>query len=681
MSIKAFGLDVVTQLCERLIAGEVPGLHLDTMNQSTAPLEICRRLGFAGGLRVATMAPTTNEGGRQVNTSLVMLLACAFAATLSGCARLQEAAMPVTAKVNAAYPPPPEVQVARERLTGMLFEDAKQADGVRAQIESRMALRGLQCSQQVSIGRFDSVASVKALGLDQTCFQKQDQALMDFLGTRSVGVLMSLPPLRPLKPAAPAAPVPQGPLSYISDGTFASQAGVAVLRDNAGDATVVELPAGTVIARLPRMMTSPWANRLSPNGRVLAVQQSGQGVIFFDTTNGHRLWAHPSGQNVLAWLPEVNAFVLAERDGETLLADGLTGVLAPHPLAQKNSSFATHLPGNPARTLLGSARELVLMEHQRAPAGLQPTELKRLHINVGSGISSGQPVPMQQGKLVVFAAHPQIGWLNLESGESGSFRTAPTFGATFAKLDENRLLVDSLDLSNRMRLNPWVFDITAQTAAPADPAGMQGLLIQTGERKGFMRRGGHGAWIADDVTTTREPLPFDQVAAEYELQAQLAKLQAQVAAQQAQERTATPALAAPRTATPTLAGLPRDAVVHMVGVYEGAGSSRASRSVRVNVMPSPRPVVLALSSYESVRWVVINNGARIAAVLVSGYEPSTVIGVENVAVHRLGNSYAYKAGSAEHVRLRQEVQQAVGPLDIRSFQGQYSGNQFKVGGL
>jgi methylenetetrahydrofolate reductase (NADPH) len=47
-SIKAFGLDVVTALCERLIAGGVPGLHLYTMNQSVAPLEICRRLGLHG---------------------------------------------------------------------------------------------------------------------------------------------------------------------------------------------------------------------------------------------------------------------------------------------------------------------------------------------------------------------------------------------------------------------------------------------------------------------------------------------------------------------------------------------------------------------------------------------------------------------------------------------------------
>lgn len=46
-SIRAFGLDVVTQLCERLRAAGVPGLHFYTMNQAGATLEICRRLGLA----------------------------------------------------------------------------------------------------------------------------------------------------------------------------------------------------------------------------------------------------------------------------------------------------------------------------------------------------------------------------------------------------------------------------------------------------------------------------------------------------------------------------------------------------------------------------------------------------------------------------------------------------------
>jgi methylenetetrahydrofolate reductase (NADPH) len=43
-SIRAFGLDVVTELCERLRRAGVPGLHFYTMNQAQATLDICRRL-------------------------------------------------------------------------------------------------------------------------------------------------------------------------------------------------------------------------------------------------------------------------------------------------------------------------------------------------------------------------------------------------------------------------------------------------------------------------------------------------------------------------------------------------------------------------------------------------------------------------------------------------------------
>ena len=45
-SIRAFGLDVITGLCERLIAGGVPSLHFYTLNQSALTLEICKRLGL-----------------------------------------------------------------------------------------------------------------------------------------------------------------------------------------------------------------------------------------------------------------------------------------------------------------------------------------------------------------------------------------------------------------------------------------------------------------------------------------------------------------------------------------------------------------------------------------------------------------------------------------------------------
>jgi methylenetetrahydrofolate reductase (NADPH) len=45
-SVKAFGLDVVTQLCERLLRHGAPGLHFYTMNQAETVSTICRRLGL-----------------------------------------------------------------------------------------------------------------------------------------------------------------------------------------------------------------------------------------------------------------------------------------------------------------------------------------------------------------------------------------------------------------------------------------------------------------------------------------------------------------------------------------------------------------------------------------------------------------------------------------------------------
>ncbi len=44
-SIRAFGLDVVTELCARLVELGAPGLHFYTLNQSALSLEILRRLG------------------------------------------------------------------------------------------------------------------------------------------------------------------------------------------------------------------------------------------------------------------------------------------------------------------------------------------------------------------------------------------------------------------------------------------------------------------------------------------------------------------------------------------------------------------------------------------------------------------------------------------------------------
>ncbi len=46
-SIRAFGLDVVTQLCEQLLAGGAPGFHFYTLNNATATSTIWQRLNLS----------------------------------------------------------------------------------------------------------------------------------------------------------------------------------------------------------------------------------------------------------------------------------------------------------------------------------------------------------------------------------------------------------------------------------------------------------------------------------------------------------------------------------------------------------------------------------------------------------------------------------------------------------
>ena len=45
-SVRAFGLDVVTELCDRLLAGGAPGLHFYTLNQAGTISTIWERLGL-----------------------------------------------------------------------------------------------------------------------------------------------------------------------------------------------------------------------------------------------------------------------------------------------------------------------------------------------------------------------------------------------------------------------------------------------------------------------------------------------------------------------------------------------------------------------------------------------------------------------------------------------------------
>jgi len=45
-AVQSFGFDVVTRLCEKLLAGGAPGLHFYTLNHAAPSMEIWKRLGL-----------------------------------------------------------------------------------------------------------------------------------------------------------------------------------------------------------------------------------------------------------------------------------------------------------------------------------------------------------------------------------------------------------------------------------------------------------------------------------------------------------------------------------------------------------------------------------------------------------------------------------------------------------
>jgi hypothetical protein len=124
--------------------------------------------------------------------------------------------------------------------------------------------------------------------------------------------------------------------------------------------------------------------------------------------------------------------------------------------------------------------------------------------------------------------------------------------------------------------------------------------------------------------------------------------------------------------------------VEAVSVYEAVAmrapcSQVSDAPVNVLVRATRRPVVLVLSSHQTVRWeLTLAPGAMLNAVLLSGYGESTVAGAGEAIISSIGGFYAFKRGSAEFRHLESEVMRCTGRT-IENFQSVYAGNFFEIG--
>jgi hypothetical protein len=145
---------------------------------------------------------------------------------------------------------------------------------------------------------------------------------------------------------------------------------------------------------------------------------------------------------------------------------------------------------------------------------------------------------------------------------------------------------------------------------------------------------------------------------------------------------------APGGGPPAKAQIPNlapDAQIEAIGVYQSGKrernkEARSAGNVVVRVRRTTRPLVLVLSSYEPVLWVLMPEpGAKLSAVIVSGVHESKVFGHGNARVVVAGRHYAYKADGNEYAALNRDVKRLAG-RSIDLFQGQYEATMFAVGG-
>ncbi|MDA1053159.1 MAG: lectin-like protein [Planctomycetota bacterium] len=124
--------------------------------------------------------------------------------------------------------------------------------------------------------------------------------------------------------------------------------------------------------------------------------------------------------------------------------------------------------------------------------------------------------------------------------------------------------------------------------------------------------------------------------------------------------------------------------LHVIGFYEpGHPIDRISggeRSIDVRIKPSTKPIVAALTAYESTHWkVTIDPGANVAAIILSGYHSHTAEGVPaDVPLIKMSYDdgsrnyfYGFDTKRRDYDEMLQKARKVTG-LEVLTFQGSYT---------
>lgn len=578
-------------------------------------------------------------------------------------------------KINAAFP---ISEAARNGKAAVLdLATGAQRKEIEAQLNTRLKLRALSCSKEYLPSWYSSSEEIRKNLDGQSCFAEADNEIARWLGIRRVGLILAKPARKPIPKIAPRFVVADG---YIQNARFAASAGIALLETQQA-IEIVDFESMKPMFRETKGSTT--LGSLSPNGRLFTTGE-GDRLKIRDTESGTVIAEIPSVRAFeFYWLDERTALYNKSNSGKAFFIDFQTGKEIPVEAIIGGVQRAVRVPGVENQYVLFSYRGVTKIELFRDKA--EP-EVKLLAEKPISGIAwTSNTSDATADGTHYFSANRQLTLVSLESLEIETIPFEPFYLQTGSATPDSDKIIFTGFMQPHQGESPrdFIYSISNRTLMPIDPSKVnsQRYLYVASLRSQAVITDNKIALVGD--LPTLDTIPLSNFIADTLEVANQRKLDA---FNRQQAPTASPLEFRQSGIVGPIANLARDAQIEAVGVYQGgAGESRTNDGrkmgyVEVRLRRSAKPVVLVLSSYEPVRWMLIpESGARLAAVLVSGYYPSQVVGAGAARIVMTGSVYAYKLGSPEYNVLNLEIVKWTGKsIDI--FQGRYEGSAFSVGG-
>lgn len=628
---------------------------------------------------------------------------------LSGCDRLQQIGSSAEDRINRAVPVAGDTTDSKQAYDDAAKSLSVDAAAMEAEYAARLKVRALECGHGYTPSMLASDDDIRTALNDKECFAKADAELQQWIGLRRIGLWLAAPPLRPIPGKPPAMLVGADLIREVS---FAERAGVALLQ-SAKHYSVLDLATGDVIHTAEVGNGEP-VTALSPNGRLFVGGGAGRGdAAVYESATG-ALLATFSGvrSHQLYWVADVGAIHANERGADLTFIDFTTGRESRIPMTVGNLDGIAPMPGATRRYAVLAFNRHGVVEIKPGPQGWSAVLISETKVDSPGGWSRASGLSADGKRLYGSAQHLKL--LDLPSMKSHTVTLDPLYvQAVVATPDPDRLLLTGFFRgAPGQGAKQYLYSISQRTLAEVDGKALVStrfIYIPTLRRNAVIDR---SKIVVIDAIAAAAPVPVDEelerraaeldavararAAALPQLPRDIDAARAAMIARMAREgSSASPDVlaqlamrAAPTSAKGTYPGpvaeLARNADIQALGVYEGGeigsarGASARTGTVQVRVGRGSRPVVLVLSAYEPVRWVItVEPGAKLAAVLSGSYYPSEIIGAGDARIYNIGRHYAYERKGENFAKLDAETVRWTGKR-IGVFQGTYTGSSFSI---